>query len=158
MAVEHVEVRRAEEQDVDRIAEFIARLKQVNEELDPMYVTREDLAETARRYVEESLRNPNVIMLVAVHDGKVVGVVRATVVDRLFYEPRTEALITDIYVHPSYRRRGVASLLIDRLAEEAKRRGIKLLAAEYPPGNRIAERFFSKLGFKPLMVRVYRKV
>ncbi len=158
MSLEAISVRRAEERDLEALTEFVVRLKQVNEELDPMYVTREDLSETVRRYIEESLRNPNVIMLVAERDSKPVGMVRAVIVDRLFYEPRMEALITDIYVHPSHRRKGVASLLIERLAEEAKRKGVSILAAEYPPGNKIAGRFFSKLGFRELLVRVYKRI
>jgi ribosomal protein S18 acetylase RimI-like enzyme len=153
-----ITIRKARKEDLERIAEFVVRLKQVNEELDPMYVTRDDLASVARHYIERSLDDPNTILLVAEHESTVVGMVRAVIVDRVFYEPRIEALITDIYVHPSYRRRGVASLLIEKLAEEARSRGISLLAAEYPPGNRIAEKFFSRMGFKPLLVRVYRRL
>ncbi len=158
MAATPITVRRAAKTDLDKLVEFVVRLKQVNEELDPMYVTREDLAEAARRYIERSLEDPNTLILVAEHEGRVVGMVRAIIIDRVFYEPRSEALITDIYVHPSYRRRGVATALVERLAEEVRRKGVGLLAAEYPPGNRIAERFFSKLGFKPLLVRVCRRL
>ncbi len=153
-----IQIRRAEEKDVEALVDFIVRLKQVNEELDPMYITRENLAETVKAYVERSLKDTNTILLVAECEGKIVGMVRAAILDRMFYEPRMEALITDIYVHPSYRRRGVATALIERLAEEARRKGVGLLAAEYPPGNKIAERFFARLGFKPLLVRVYRKI
>ena len=158
MASQPIVVRRARREDAEALAEFVARLKQVNEELDPMYLTRDDLHTLAKAYVERSLEDGNTIVLVAEQDGRVVGFVRAVIVDRVFYEPRTEALITDIYVHPSYRRRGVATLLVEKLAEEARRRGVGLLAAEYPPGNRIAERFFAKLGFKPLLIRVYRRI
>jgi len=36
----------------------------------------------------------------------IAGVIRFELVDRLFYEPRLQAVITDLYVRPQYRRRG----------------------------------------------------
>ncbi len=155
---EEIVVRKAEARDIEVLADYVARLKQVNEELDPMYITREDLEETAREYIEKSLEDPNTVLLVAEKNGKVVGMVRATILDRVFYEPRLEGLVTDIYIHPSHRRRNIAGLLLEKLAETLRERGVELLAAEYPPGNRIAERFFEKHGFKPLLVRVYKKI
>ncbi len=155
---EEIVVRRAEPGDVDTLVDFVVRLKQVNEELDPMYITREDLEEAARKYIEQSLGEENTILLVAEKAGKVIGMVRAVILDRLFYEPRLEGLITDIYVHPSHRRRNVAGLLLENLAAILAEKGVKLMAAEYPPGNRIAAKFFEKHGFKPLLVRVYRKI
>ncbi len=158
MAHQIVAIRPAREEDIEILAEFVIRLKQVNEELDPMYITRHDIREVAERYVKESLSDKNVILLVAETDGKVIGMVRAVIHERLFYEPRKEAIITDIYVHPSYRRRALASMLLDRLADELRERGVSLLVAEYPPGNKIAEKFFEKTGFKPILIRVYRYV
>ncbi len=153
-----ITIREAEKRDSEKLAEFVVRLKQVNEELDPMYMVREDLEEVAREYIEKSFDNPDVVMLVAEAGDEVVGMVRAKIVDRLFYEPRLEGLVTDIYVHPLYRRRGVAKQLLDALEKRLAEKGITLLAAEHPPNNRIAEKFFAKEGFKPLLMRVYRKI
>ncbi|MET1129145.1 MAG: GNAT family N-acetyltransferase [Thermoproteota archaeon] len=158
MSAEDVVVREVRSEDFSHLVEFFARLKTINEELDPMYITVADLRETIEKYVRESLGKEDVVLLVAEHNGSVVGALRAAVVDRIFYEPRLEGLITDLYVHPSYRRKGVAEKLIERLEEILAQRGIELIAAEYPPGNRIANKFYEKLGFRPLLVRVYRKV
>ncbi|MET1101355.1 MAG: GNAT family N-acetyltransferase [Pyrodictiaceae archaeon] len=156
--LEDMIIRRAEEKDVDALVDFIVRLKQVNEELDPTYIVRDDVEEVARRYIKESLGRDDVIILVAEHNGRPIAMVRAELRERLFYEPRREALITDLYVHPSYRRRGIGEKLVRSLESILVDKGIRLLAAEYPPGNTIASRFFEKEGFKKLLVRVYRRL
>jgi ribosomal protein S18 acetylase RimI-like enzyme len=158
VSAEDVVIREARQEDSSYLAEFFARLKTINEELDPMYITVADLREAVEKYIRESLGKDNVVLLVAEHNGSVVGALRAVIVDRVFYEPRLEGLITDLYVHPSYRRKGIAEKLIERLEEVLAQRGIELVAAEYPPGNRIANKFYEKLGFRPLLVRVYRRV
>lgn len=153
-----VNIRKADKKDTEYLTEFVTRLKQVNEELDPMYIVHENLRQIANEYISKSLERDDVIILVAEHRDRVIGMVRAEIIDRLFYTPRYEGLITDIYVHPSYRRKKIAEKLIARLAEELKARKIELLSVIFPPGNRIAEKFFKKQGFRPLQVRLYKKV
>jgi len=153
----HLEVRRVEERDLDVVADMIARLKVLNEELDPHFRVVEDLEEQARRYAKESLRNENVVMLVAYDSdtGEAAGVIRMEIVDRVFYKPRLKAVITDIYVKPKYRRRRVATTLLEKAKEEAKRRGAGIITAVYPANNVIAETFYEKEGFKTLQVEKY---
>ena len=153
----HLEVRRVEERDLEVVADMIARLKVLNEELDPHFRVVEDLEEQARRYVKESLRNENVVMLVAYDSdaGEAAGVIRVEIVDRVFYKPRLKAVITDIYVKPKYRRRRVAATLLEKAKEEAKRRGAGIITAVYPANNVIAEMFYEKEGFKTLQVEKY---
>lgn len=153
-----VNIRKANENDVKHLVDFVTRLKQVNEELDPMYIVHENLGEIVNEYIDRSLKRDNVVILVAEYGGKVIGMIRAEIVDRLFYTPRYEGLITDIYVHPSYRRKRIAEKLIARLVEELKTKGIELVSVIFPPGNRIAEKFFKKQGFRPLQVRLYKRI
>ena len=150
-------VRPASEPDLDIVADYIARLKMLNEELDPHYEAVEELEEVTKKYVEDALRDETKILLVAEHekDG-VVGVIKIDIVDRLFYKPRLKGVITDIYVHPSHRRRRVGRLLLDKAIEQLRARGVRLVSAIYPEGNIISKKFYEKNGFIGLNCEVYK--
>ncbi|MEM4971410.1 MAG: GNAT family N-acetyltransferase, partial [Sulfolobales archaeon] len=108
MAVEKGEytIRHARKEDIDQISDLILRLKKLNEEFDPLYTVRHEAPEIVRKYVSESFDKEDVIMLVADSLGKVVGVIRAEIRSRIFYDPLMSGVITDLYVLPSYRRKG----------------------------------------------------
>jgi len=152
-----INVRRAEDRDADEIARLIARLKTLNSELDPHFLPSKDLEATVKEYVRRSLGEDRTVIIVAEDEeaGRIVGVLRLEIVDRLFYEPRYKAVITDLYVHPQYRRRRIGRLLIERAADEARSRGAGMLAVVYPAGNTIADSFYTKLGFKDLQKEKY---
>lgn len=151
-------IREASEGDVNSIAVMIARLKTLNEELDPSFRVREDLLEAAKEYARSSIDSSNVLLLVADVGGEVVGFIRVELVDRIFYEPRIKALITDLYVKPEYRRRGVGKLLVEAAIEEAMRRGAGLISAVFPEGNVIAKSFYQNLGFKPFQLEFFKPI
>ncbi len=153
-------IRRPVESEVEALAELVARLKSLNEELDPNYKTASDLLEAARDYVAESLKSENVILMVAedADVGKIVGMVRIEIKNRRFYEPRVKGVITDLYVHPSYRRKKVGALLVDKAVEELQGRGINMLTAIYPINNIIAKKFYENLGFTDLDIEVYKVI
>jgi ribosomal protein S18 acetylase RimI-like enzyme len=151
-------VRRASREDVNSIVDLTLRLKRLNEEFDPLYTIRPDAPEVVKKYIEESLDNEKVVMLVADHSGKIIGFLRAELRSRLFYEPHFEGLITDLYVLPAYRRMKIGAALIDKLIEILKSHGIYIVSAEFPPMNKIAVEFYENMGFKPLLYRFFKKV
>ena len=153
-----VYVREAVEEDLEALASMVARLKMVNEELDPHFKVVENLEEAAREYVAKAIASEDKIVLVAVAEdtGKPVGVVIVELVDRVFYKPRIKAVITDFYVIPRYRRRRVGALLVERAAEKAREKGAGILAAVFPAGNNIAREFYTKMGFRDLQVEMYK--
>ncbi|MEB3851928.1 MAG: GNAT family N-acetyltransferase [Desulfurococcales archaeon] len=153
-----VAVRRAQERDVESVAGLIARLKALNGELDPHFLPAGDLEARAREYVAKSLGSDNAFILVAEDEqaGRIVGVIRVELVDRVFYKPRIKAVITDFYVHPAYRGKRIGRLLVEKAQEEAKARGAGLITAVYPEGNIIADSFYSRMGFRPLQKELYK--
>ena len=147
-----INIRHASEEDIEPLTELIARLKTLNEELDPNFKVVDNLMDEARRYVLETLSDESSFILVAVDEprGEVVGFIRVSLTDRRFYEPKMMALITDLYVKARYRRRKVGLMLLEKAKEESRRLGAGILAAHYPSYNSIASKFYEKAGFKIL--------
>lgn len=152
---ENIVIRHAQDGDVDAIAGLISRLKKLNEEFDPLLKTRADLTAKAKEYVKRSLQTDSSIVLVADYKGKVVGVIKADLVERLFYEPSNVLVISDLYVMPEFRRKGLGEKLINKLGEKVKGK-INMLMAEFPSLNRIAIDFYNKVGFRA-MTNIYVK-
>ncbi len=153
-----VYVREAVEEDVGRVAGLVARLKLVNEELDPHFKTVPDLEKVAQDYVREAVASDKKRVIVAVDEatGEIAGVLIYELQDRVFYTPRIKAVITDFYVVPRYRRRRIGTLLLDKAAEMAAGDGAGILTVVYPAGNNIADRFYTGKGFRDLQKEKYR--
>jgi len=153
-----INVREAAEADAEQVSKLIARLKLVNEELDPHFKTVPDLDRVALEYTLEAIRDPKARVIVAEDEeaGEIIGVLVYKLMDRVFYEPRIKALITDFYVRARYRGRRVGSLLLEKAAEKAKEDGAGILTVVYPAGNSIAAGFYERKGFRDLQVEKYK--
>lgn len=64
-----------------------------------------------------------------------------------------EAHVTNIAVHPDWRRRGVGEKLLSRLMADAKERGAERMTLEVRKSNWSARRLYEKLGFVTLGCR-----
>jgi aminoglycoside 3-N-acetyltransferase I len=73
-------------------------------------------------YLADLLSSPGFIAVAALHDGCLVGGLAAYVLTK-FEQARTEVYIYDLAVDETFRRRGIASGLIDKLRAVAADRG-----------------------------------
>lgn len=64
------------------------------------------------------------------------------------WEIRPEIHITNVAVHPGWRRQGVARLLLGTILEDARRRQLTLAFLEVRPNNVEARRLYESLGFQ----------
>lgn len=149
-SIQEIEIREARSEDINGIVELVIRLKRLNEEFDPLFKTRDDIAIHTKKYVESALGSEESVIIVAERKGKVIGVVKADIVDRIFYEPRIEGRIRELYVLPEFRRNGLGKRLIEAIIEKLKNR-VDIITAEFPTLNEIAVRFYNKLGFRGIM-------
>jgi len=96
-------------------------------------------------YVSELLADPRVIVLVALVDAKVIGGLVAYEL-RKFERERSEIYIYDLAVAEPFRRRGVASELLERLCGTAAQRGASavFVQADYVDAPAIA--LYGKFG------------
>ena len=145
-----MKIRHATADDVPAVADLIVRTKRLNNEFDPLFAVVADAKSRAERHVTNSLNSTDKLLLVAAEGPKVVGVLRAELKERLFYEPHREGFITDFYILPEYRRKALGNDILTQASSELKRMGAQIVVADVPAQNEIANRFYAKRGFRAL--------
>lgn len=91
-------------------------------------------------YIQE-LTNPIARYLVAKIDNKVVGFVGTWIV-------LDESHITNIAVHPNYRKQGIASKLFKEFLDYCKNKGCIAYTLEVRNSNKAAKALYEKYNFK----------
>ncbi len=149
-----ITVRTAKTPDIPALAGLLVRLKRLNEEFDPLLKVRADVEKQAVTVLEAAVQDPRMLILAGEgtgpDQGKIVGVVRAALRDRVFYTPEVEGVILDIYLLPAFRRKNVGEYLLAETVRHLKELGAGIVTAEFPAQNQIAVRFYAKRGFRPL--------
>ena len=144
-------IRPAKSHDIESAAQLLVRLKRLNGEFDPMFAVRDDCLDRAKKYLEEAIADQSSVVLVAEEKGKIVGLVRADLRDRIFYEPKIAGTIVDFYIYPEHRRRKLGQKLIQTTITKLKQKGAQIVTAEFPTQNVIATNFYEKNGFRRLL-------
>jgi len=98
-------------------------------------------------YLEKLLAKDTFIVLAACVDDVVVGALAAYVLEK-FEQERSEVYIYDLAVAESYRRRGIATALIERLKERARQIGAWVVFVQADYGDDPAVALYTKLGVR----------
>lgn len=97
-------------------------------------------------FMEELTTNHMAMYFVAISADRVVGYGG-------LWKVFDEGHITNIAVHPEFRRCGVGSRIMDKLLEMCDDSGIRSLTLEVRKSNLAAQRLYEKYGFKAEGVR-----
>jgi len=152
-----LEIREIRKEEAEGASELISRLKRLNGEFDPLLKTPRTLDSDSLKVLRQAMESKNFVVLVAVQGkDKIVGIIKADLKDRIFYEPRKEGAIVEFYILPEFRRGSLGNDLLNAMVDKLKKRGAVLITAEFPSQNEIARKFYSKLGFRSL-TNVYAK-
>ncbi len=150
-------IRELKEQDIDEATSLLLRLKKFNSEHDPLFNLDENIEEEVKKYLKQAVREQFRDAFVAESKGKIVGLILADIVDRLFYSPRKEVRVTDIYVLPEFRKKGLGSRLLHELAQIEKKKGCSVITVEFPTENLVATKFFKGEGMRSI-ISIYGKL
>ena len=145
-----VQIRRARKEDLAALADLIVRTKRLNNEFDPLFAVVADSKVRAEKYIASTMGAQDKLLLAAAEGSKVVGVLRAELRDRVFYEPHEEGHITDFYILPEYRRKALGHEVLQQASSELKKMGAQIIVADVPARNEIANKFYMKRGFRSL--------
>ena len=78
--------------------------------------------------------------------------------DNPIYAARPRGRISDIYVKPEYRRKGVASELVKRALAFLEKKGVVAVEVNAPMGTQGLAELWEKSGLKPFAVRYWKKL
>jgi len=99
-----------------------------------------------RSFFEEITRNDAARYVVAESNGKIVGYAGVWLV-------AGEGHITNVAVHPDFRRMGIARALLSSLLESSEREGVSAYTLEVRASNEEAVSLYKSLDFKEHGVR-----
>lgn len=97
------------------------------------------------RYLQRLLNSDTFVAIVAQAGSQVVGGLAGYVLPK-FEQARSEFYIYDLAVDAAYRRRGVATAMIERLKRLAATRGIYVIYVQADLGDDAAIALYTKLG------------
>lgn len=110
-------------------------------------------------FLGSQLEDPDVVVLVAEHEGRVVGYVYAGVEPHSWKELREECgFVHDIIVAPDARGHGAGQRLLDAAITWLKARGMPRVMLWTADSNAHAQRLFARHGFRRTMVEMTREL
>ena len=110
-------------------------------------------------YLGSRLGRPDVVLLVAEQDGRVVGFVWGGLEDTDYMALRGPAgAIYDLVVDPDYRRGGIGRALLDAALAGLARLGAPRVVLSTAEGNAAAQQLFRSAGFRVTMREMTREL
>jgi ribosomal protein S18 acetylase RimI-like enzyme len=112
-----------------------------------------------RRFYRKTAQNRRAALYVAATGRNVVGyvlVTREDTPDDLTIVPR--ASVDELAVAHTYRRRGVGRALLASAERWARKQGLQLVQLAVWAFNRPAKRLFRHAGYRPLMVKLEKRL
>ena len=149
-----ISIREAKKSDLKRLVELMERLTITTSEAEAGGAS--SLAEYENIF-EKIESDPNHHLIVAEIDGHIVGSADLVTVPNLSHRGLPWAVMENVIVDESMRRKGVASALVKRLVELAKRSGCYKIGLSSSRKRPAAHAMYESLGFKQygLGYRIY---
>jgi GNAT superfamily N-acetyltransferase len=114
--------------------------------------------QAAERLVTMLAAHPTAFILLAESDSEFVGLLTAFENISTF-TARPMMNVHDLFVHPTYRRCGIARRLMETLIEEARRHDCSRLTLEVRQDNPRAQTLYNNLGFQcPEPPMIYQRL
>ena len=110
-------------------------------------------------FLGKKLTDPDIVVLVADQDGKVVGYTYAGVEGTDYMSLRGPAgVLYDIVVDPAYRRQGIGRMLVDATLDALKSRGAPRVVLSTAEKNVAGQHLFNHSGFRRTMIEMTREL
>lgn len=109
--------------------------------------------------LKKNLKSKKVILFIALDKGKAVGFIGGEIEKAYtFWRFKEAGYLFQLYVIPSYRRRGVGKELTKTILNWFKKRKIKWIKLHVYANNPRAHSLYKKLGFKDFMIELKKVV
>ncbi|NEA47821.1 GNAT family N-acetyltransferase [Streptomyces sp. SID10815] len=92
--------------------------------------------------------DPNQRLVVAVHEGRVIGTLQLSIIPGLSRRGAIRSIIEAVRIHADERGSGLGTRLIEWAIEESRRAGCQLVQLTSDKSRTDAHRFYERLGFE----------
>jgi ribosomal protein S18 acetylase RimI-like enzyme len=147
-------IRVARESDIDQLMKLRLALQEHMERQNPrIWRLSVDGREQLRDQLARLLSDEDVRIFVAVDSSEmIIGMVVGRIATSDRYVPAIAGSIELLFVSGPWRRCGIGSDLVRRLCQLFASRSVEHISVRYVVGNDEATRFWTKLGFQPIIV------
>jgi len=157
--MEKIKVVKARREHIPRIVEMWKDFMDFHARADP-FCTRNPGAHIGyKKHLEDTMASRNERLYVVLVDKQVAGYAFVKIAK---YPPvfnyKYFGFINDMYVDPTYRRKGLGELMLKTVMEWFRLRGMKQIELGAIAGNKVAVSFWHKMGFADRMIRMYKEI
>lgn len=145
--------RTASLEDIHEISEI--RKKQIQDEGQTPDI---DIDEDLRRYFEKYVKSGELIEWVAEEDGRIIATAAIMFMDfppSFRNKTGRTGYVGNVYTADEYRGRGIAGQLLDKLEQEARKRGITMLLLHASEAGR---RAYLKSGYEDIDYEMEKRI
>jgi ribosomal protein S18 acetylase RimI-like enzyme len=156
-----VNIRPATPTDVPTIGRLGALLVREHHDFDPKrFIAATPQTEKGYgSFLGTQLAEPDIVILVAERDGRVIGYTYSGVEGTDYMSLRGPAgVMYDIVVDPDHRQQGVGRMLVDATLEALKSKGAPRVVLSTAERNAAAQRLFDRAGFRRTMIEMTREL
>jgi len=149
-------IRAAQLEDLDEVGKLAGQLVRQHHEFDALrFMLIPNVEAGYARFFGSQLSNEETIILVAEHEGQIVGYAYARLEER-DWNALLDACgaLHDIFVAENMRRRGVARRLVEAVRERLQGKGAPRLVLHTASKNHDARQFFASIGFRETMIEL----
>ena len=156
-----ITIRPAVAADLPALGRLGALLVRQHHEFDParFLAPSPETEQGYARFLRTQLAKPDVVVLVAERDGRVLGYTYAGLEGTGYMSLRGPAgALYDIVVDPAQRRLGVGRLLLDATIAALEALGAPRVLLSTAEKNDVAQRLFARAGFRRTMIEMTREL
>lgn len=153
-----IEYRVGKPTDLKQLLPLVEAFAREQQDQIPVNELAENFMEFARSGLAQAVEHPAACVMVAEEQegkptiiGYAVGMLQEP---PAIFKPELYTFISDLYVTPEYRRKGVGSALVERVRGWGYLKGAYRLSLIIPTGSQ-SQRLYEKLGFKAIQTMLY---
>ena len=143
-----MEIRKANQQDIDQVTKFGIILLKQHSDLDPYFTAVESVDKVYRKFLESCLNADGKLLLVAESNDKLMGYAVGVIQERSsIFEITENGYINDVFVAEEYRERGIAKKFLKELKQWFESKNIKYVELTVHAKNSIGKKTWAHFGF-----------
>lgn len=153
MAVIRIGIREARIEDLGTVVDLWEQMIEHHSRLSAHFTLAEDGRDKFSKYLAKKFSEKSTKLMVAEHDGEVIGFMLGLLSPNTsVFKERTLGIISDVYVVPGYRKRGVTREMLKVILKWFHKNKVRTVQLNVATANLEARSAWGQLGFKPYMI------